>query len=162
MLDIQVSTIVFTIIDLLILYFLLKKFLFGRVNQVLEARAALVAEQVAQAKEQNDQAAALKAQYEASLNDAHTEAEGIVSQAKARGETEYQAILAQAQADAKRIQAEAQAKTQADRAEMLRGARQEVAQLAMLAAAKVAQSSLDEAADRALIRDFLAEAGETK
>ena len=162
MLDIQVSTILFTIINLLILYVLLKKFLFGRVNQVLEARAALVAEQVAQAKEQNDQAAALKAQYEGSLKDAHTEAEGILSQARTRGEAEYQSILAQAQADAKRVQTEAQAKAQADRAEMLRGARQEVAQLAMLAAAKVAQCSLDEAADRALIQDFLAEAGEAK
>lgn len=162
MLDIQLSTVLFTVINLLILYALLKKFLFGRVNRVLEERAALVAEQVDQAKARNDQAATLKAQYEASLNDARAEAEGIVAQAKTRGETEYQAILSQAQADARRVQTEAQARAQSDRAEMLRGARQEVAQLAMLAAAKAAQSHLDPEADRALLRDFLKEAGESK
>jgi len=32
----------FTIINLLVLYAFLRKFLFGRVNAVLEARAALV------------------------------------------------------------------------------------------------------------------------
>ena len=36
MLDFQVSTIVFTVINLLVLYFILRKLLFGRVNAVLE------------------------------------------------------------------------------------------------------------------------------
>ena len=40
MLDFQVSTIVFTVINLLVLYFILRKLLFGRVNPVLEQRAA--------------------------------------------------------------------------------------------------------------------------
>ena len=42
MLDFQLSTIVFTIINLLVLYLFLKKFLFGRVNAVLEQREKLI------------------------------------------------------------------------------------------------------------------------
>ena len=38
MLDFQLSTIVFTIVNLLVLYGFLRKFLFGRVNAVLEQR----------------------------------------------------------------------------------------------------------------------------
>ena len=38
MLDIQPSTIIFTIINLLVLYAFFRKFLFGRVNAVLEQR----------------------------------------------------------------------------------------------------------------------------
>ena len=46
MLDFQVSTIVFTVINLLVLYFILRKLLFGRVNAVLEQRAARVKETI--------------------------------------------------------------------------------------------------------------------
>ena len=43
MLDFQLSTIVFTIINLLVLYLILRKLLFGRVNAVLEQREKLIA-----------------------------------------------------------------------------------------------------------------------
>ena len=68
----------------------------------------------------------------------------------------------QAQDEVRRTQAQAQAQNQADREEMLRSARREVAQLAVMAAAKVAQRELDEQSDRAIAEQFLAEAGERK
>ena len=43
---------------------------------------------------------------------------------------------------------------------MLRGARNEVASLALLAAAKAAQTALNADSDRALVDAFLAEVGE--
>ena len=46
MLEFEVSTIVFTVINLLALYLILRKLLFGRVNAVLEQRAALVREEL--------------------------------------------------------------------------------------------------------------------
>ena len=162
MLDFQVSTIVFTIVDLLILYVLLKKFLFGRVNRVLEERAALVKQTLSSAEEKKAQAEQLKQEYEDRLTKAHAEASGILSQAQARGEREYQAILSQAQEDVQRLQAQAKARNEADREEMLRSARREVAQLAVLAASKVTQKELDEEADRAILEDFLAEASKKK
>ena len=42
MLEFQISTIALTVLNLLILYFILKKLLFGRVNKVLNDRAALI------------------------------------------------------------------------------------------------------------------------
>ena len=50
MLDIQVSTIVFTIINLLVLYVILKKLLFGRINRVLQARGEQINQQFDQAE----------------------------------------------------------------------------------------------------------------
>ena len=43
---------------------------------------------------------------------------------------------------------------------MLRGVRQEVAQLAVLAASQVARKDLDRETDRAMVEEFLSEAGE--
>lgn len=67
MLDFQVSTIVFTVINLLVLYFILRKLLFGRVNAVLEQRAARVKETIDSAEASKSQAEELRAEYEDKL-----------------------------------------------------------------------------------------------
>ena len=46
MLEFSPSTIFFTILNLLVLYFILRKLLFGRINAVLEQRAKLVQEEI--------------------------------------------------------------------------------------------------------------------
>lgn len=160
MLDFQLSTIVFTIINLLVLYLFLKKFLFGRVNAVLEQREKLIQEQVEAAEAGKTQAQALQDQYELKLSGAREEAEKIVSDAKMRAQKAYDDQMAQAQAEAKRVQAEAEARIATQRQEMLRGVRQEVAQLAVLAASQVARKDLDRETDRAMVEEFLSEAGE--
>lgn len=160
MLDFQLSTIVFTIINLLVLYLFLKKFLFGRVNAVLEQREKLIQEQVEAAEAGKTQAQALQDQYEQKLSGAREEAEKIVSDAKVRAQKVYDNQMAQAQAEAKRVQAEAEARIATQRQEMLRGVRQEVAQLAVLAASQVARKDLDRETDRAMVEEFLSEAGE--
>lgn len=160
MLEFSPSTILFTILNLLVLYFILRKFLFGRVNAVLEQRAKLVQEEITSAEEKNRQAQALQAEYEGKLTDAHQEAAKIVAEAQNRGQRAYEAKLAQADADARQVRAEAESQIAAERENMLRGARNEVASLALLAAAKVAQKSMSSADDQALVDSFLAEVGE--
>lgn len=160
MLEFEPATIIFTIINLLVLYFILRKLLFGRVNAVLEQRAALVKEELSSAEQKNQQAQALQAEYEGKLTDARQEAAKIVADAQNRAQRAYESKLADAVADAKRVRAEAEAQISSEREAMLRGARNEVASLALLAAAKVAQKSMSSADDQALVDAFLAEVGE--
>ena len=147
MLDFQLSTVIFTVLNLLILYVVLRKLLFGRVNRILEERAALVEKELSSAERQKAQAEEMRKEYEDQLAQAHAQA------AK---------ILDQAQEDTRRMQEQAQAKNRADREKLMRSARQEVAQLAVLAAAKVTGQALDQDSDRAMAEQFLSEAGERK
>lgn len=160
MLEFHLSTIIFTIINLLILFFILKKLLFGRVNAVLEQRAALVKSEISSAEDNNRQAQELKAQYENKLSDARHEAAKIVADAQNRAQRVYEGKMADAENDAKRLRSEAEAQIASERDTMLRGARNEVASLALLAAAKVAQCSMNNADDKALVDTFLSEVGE--
>lgn len=162
MLEFQISTIALTVLNLLILYVILRKLLFGRVNKVLDDRAALIQQTLDEAKGEKRKADELKQEYEDRLAQARSEANGILAQAKTRGEKEYQAILSQAQEDATRTREQSKARARAERDEMLRTARREVAQLAMEAASKVTRKALDSDSDRAILDDFLAEAGEKK
>ena len=106
MLDFQLSTVIFTVLNLLILYVVLKKLLFGRVNRILEERAALVEQELSSAERQKVQAEELRKEYEDQLSQAHAQAAKIVDQAKVRGEQEYQALLEQAQEEVARLSVE--------------------------------------------------------
>ena len=160
MLEFEPSTIIFTIINLLVLYVILRKFLFGSVNAILEQREKLIQDQIQAAEAGRNEVQELQEQYEQKLAGAREEAEKIVSDAKARAQQAYADQLSQAEADAKRVRREAEAQIANQRQEMLRGVRQEVAQLAVLAASQVARKELDRESDRAMVEEFLAEAGE--
>ena len=160
MLEFHLSTILFTIVNLLVLYFFLRKFLFGKVNAVLEQRAALVKGELASAEDQNRQAQELKTEYEGKLTDARHEAAKIVADAQNRAQRVYEGMMADAEADAKRLRSQAEAQIASDRDAMLRGARSQVAALALLAAAKVTEQAMDRDSDRALVDSFLSEVGE--
>ena len=158
MLEFHLSTIVFTIINLLVLYVILRKVLFGRVNDILEQRANLVQQEIEAAQQGNRQAQELKAEYEGKLTDARQAAK-IVSDAQIRAQRVYEGKVAEAQGEAQRLRQEAQAQIATERETMLQGARKEVASLALLAAAKVAGRSMD-ADDKSFVDEFLSEVGE--
>lgn len=160
MLEFHLSTIIFTIINLLVLYAVLRKVLFGRVNEVLEQRAAQVQQEIASAQDSNRQAQELKEQYEGKLTDARQEAAKIVADAQTRAQRVYEGKVAEAESEAKRLRGEAQAQIASEREAMLQGARKEVASLALLAATKVAGRSMDGADDKAFVDEFLSEVGE--
>ena len=162
MLDFQPSTIIFTIINLLILYFFFRKFLFGKVNAVLEQREQLIQKEISEAEESNTKAKALQQEYEEKLAGARDEAAQLVANAKTRADQAYAARIAEAEADAKQVSAEAETRMAAERSEMLRSARAEVAKLAVLAATEVAGKRLDTDSDRALAEQFLEKVGEAK
>ncbi|MFR6185821.1 MAG: ATP synthase F0 subunit B [Lawsonibacter sp.] len=63
MLDFQLSTVIFTVLNLLILYVVLRKLLFGRVNRILEERAALVEKELSSAERQKAQAEEMRKEY---------------------------------------------------------------------------------------------------
>ena len=160
MLDFQLSTILFTVVNVLVLYLFLRKFLFGRVTAILDQRQALVKEAVDSAEASRTQAEALRLSYEQKLSDAQQEAEQITADARARAQRAYDAKLRQAEADARKVEAAAQAQITSQRRDMLRGARREVASLALLAASKAAGKSVDSQDERALVDAFLSEVGD--
>ena len=108
MLEFDVWTIVFSVINILVLFFFLKKFLFGRVNAMLEKRAAAVQSDMDQAKQSVKEADQLKSDYEATLRDAKQEAKQIVTTAEQHAKEQGNEITAQAQAQAESIMQEAQ------------------------------------------------------
>ena len=152
--------IVWTIVNLLILFLLLKHFLFKPITKMMESRTAEIENNLKDAEDQKQKAAELTAQYEEKLQGAHAEAAQIVSEAKQRGQKEYDAILKSAAQDAQKEQERSRADLEREREEMLRGVQENVTELVLLTASKLSQKELDQDSDRKLVDSFLSEAGD--
>ena len=151
--------IVWTIVNILVLFLLLKHFLFKPITEMMESRTAEIENNLKDAEDQKQKASELTAQYEEKLQGAHAEAAQIVSEARQRGQREYDAILKTAGQDAQKEQERARADMEREREEMLRGVQENVTELVLLTASKLSQKELYEESDRKLVDSFLSEAG---
>lgn len=151
------ANVIWTVVDLLILFLLMKKFLFGPVTAMLDQRAAAINADLDDAKAQKQAADVLLADHERQIGEARAEAGRIVADAKRRAEAAYEQKLAQAQEEIQRMQQQAARQIEADRRAMLAQTRREIARLSLLAASKVAQERMDADNEFALVDDFLSE-----
>ena len=152
------SDVIYTIINIVILVALLRIFLWKPVLGIIEKRQKAIQDDLDSAARTNEEAQAVKAEYEASLTGARQESAALVSEARDRAGEQADAILAQANADAEAIREKARADARSEKERVLSEAKGEVADLALLAAAKLLGSVAEET-DRRLLDDWLAEMG---
>lgn len=159
MLDFDIWTIVFSIINILVLFLFLKKFLFGRIQNIMDQRAAAVQADLDRAKASAIEAQQLRQQYEDTLSGAKQEANGIIANARAAAKEQGNQITQQAQKEADQLLKAAQREIALERQNTLAGAQKEIADLALAAAAKLVEGKMDDAENRNIIDAFLTEEG---
>ena len=157
MLEFDFWTILFSLINILVLFLFLKKFLFGRVNSMLDERARLVQEEMDKAKEEAQQAEKLRLDYENAMSDAKDEARKIIIDAQKNANAQSAAITQQAQEEAGRIVESARQELALERERSVASAQNEIVSLAMEAAEKVLGREIDDDANRAIMDAFLDE-----
>ena len=77
----RLDGIVFTMINLIVLYLILRHFLIGPIRNIMQKRDEMLAKQFADAKAKEEQAAEMKTQYEALMHDAKEESNRILENA---------------------------------------------------------------------------------
>ncbi len=162
MLEFDLWTILFSIINILVLFLFLKKFLFGRVNALLEKRAQMVQSDMAQAKQSATEAEELKSNYVSTLSNAKVEAKEIIATAEQNAHAQGEEITAQAQRQAEAMLTEAQKEIERERKHSMDDAQNEIAALALAAASKLMEKQIDDATNRELVEAFLTEEGAGK
>ena len=144
------------------LFLFLKKFLFGRVNAIMEKRAQMVQADLDHAKETVAEAEQLKTNYLETMSGAQSEAKELIAKAQKIANEQRDQITQQAQRDADRIMANAKKEIVLEQQRSLESAQSAIADLAMAAASKVVGANLDDAANRDLVDAFLTEEGATE
>ena len=152
--------LVFTIINLIVLYLLMKKFLFGPIIGVMEKRKAMIDEQFASAEKTTTEANQLKGQYEDALKSAKEESFSIVEQAKDEAKVQADSIVKRANDQAGQILEKARRDISTEQEAAMKAMEGKVAELAMDAASRIMGKKNDEAQDMSLYDQFLEGAGD--
>ncbi|MCM1045781.1 MAG: F0F1 ATP synthase subunit B [Candidatus Gastranaerophilales bacterium] len=152
--------LLFTVINILILYGIVRKFLFGPVQKILDARQAQIDDQYASAQEAQSAAEELKRRYEDSLKTIDGEKETLLNDARDKADQEYKRVLSEAKAQAERIVEDARKTADAEQEKRMQQAQEQIADLVVAATAKVVASRQNAEADRELYNQFIAKTGE--
>ena len=152
-------TFIIQIINLFIQVYLIKKFLFKPINEILEKRRNLADKEIKEAREAKDEADSLKVQYEDSLTNAHAEAARIVSDAQKEAQQKADTLVHEAEAEAQSIKARAAADIEQEKKKAINEAKDEIGSLAMEIAGKVVEKEISESDHKKLIDDFITKVG---
>lgn len=149
--------ILISLANLVILYLLLKKFLFKPVHKFLAARKEEVENLYGEAEEAKEQAQHDKTVYEDKLAAADSEAREVVRSAMAKANEMSDEILADTGREVARMKARAEADIAQERKRAANALKDDVADLSMEIAEKVIGREIGEDDHRALIDDCIKE-----
>ncbi|MBQ7679515.1 MAG: F0F1 ATP synthase subunit B [Butyrivibrio sp.] len=152
-------TFIAQICNLFIQMYLIKRFLFKPIGEILEKRKALADKEIREARESRAQADQLKDQYETSLADAHQEAARIISDAQREAQAKADELVQEAEQTATNLRKRAAADIEQERRRAINEAKDEIGGLAMDIAGKVVEKELNESDHRRLIDDFITRVG---
>ena len=88
-------SLLWTIINLVVFYLLLKKFLFKPVMGIMEKREQMIADGLKNASDRQEEAETLKKEYESALSGAKEESVKIVENARVEAKRQSDEILAE-------------------------------------------------------------------
>jgi F-type H+-transporting ATPase subunit b len=154
-LGIHWQTLLVQAVSFLVLFWLLKRFLFGPVGSILRARSQEIEAQLAAAHREREEAERLRQELEQRLEGIRDEARRQVQQAVHEGREERERILEQARADAEEFLARARSLIEHERRAALIELREQVADLAFLAASRSLPGVIDAATHRRAIDEFV-------
>lgn len=157
--SIDPGTIVFTLINTLIIFLIFRIFLYKPVCKMLDKRKALAAAEIDEAKKAKEAAQKAEEEYTARLADAKSEASEIVKQATQRAQKREEEIVGEANKKAAEIRSKAEENIERDKQRALNEIKDEISEIVVMAAGKVAQKEISASDNEEIISKFLEEVG---
>lgn len=141
--------------NLLILFLLLKRFLFKPVQKVLDARAEEIEETYKSAEDTKSSAEKMLGEYEEKLKNARDTADGIIKSAEKTANMRSENIVNDANDKARRIMEKSRVQIEREKQEAMREARSDIVRAASDIAEKLIGRELTADDDEKLIGDII-------
>ena len=156
-LSIDYGTIILVLINTLILFLVIKHFLFGRVNAIIEARQADVSKTYEEADKSMTHAKELEANYNELAKDESAE---IVKKATKKAQDRSDEIISSAKAEASGIITRANEDIEREKQRAMSEMKNEISGIAMMMAEKIIKKEINQKDHEALINDFIENVGD--
>ena len=151
--------LLYTVVNVLVLFLLLRKFLYKPVMDIIEQRQKMVDDKMAAAESSKKEAAEALTDAQAKLRNVDAEAAQRRDAYEKQAEKEKAQLLADAQHQADAIVAEGKAAAEAERQHKLREADAQTTALARAMCEKLLERNLTQQDDARLLDDLLQKAG---
>lgn len=148
-------TVVFTFINIIVLYVILKKLLFKPVTKYMDDRSKKIQDALNAAEEAKKTVNEMKAEYDAKLKLAKEEGNQIIEDYKKRADKEYEKAVVTAKKEADLIIQKAKQELEVEKEQLVSELKKEMADLVLNASQKVLKENLDNESNRRLISDFI-------
>lgn len=159
-LGINVWTALFTLLNTLALFYVLKSYLFVPVMKMIDDRQQEIDGLYADAGKAKAEAEKMEQDYRQMLDNASATGERLVKEAVARGQKREEEILRQANAEADAIREKASADIAQDKKKALNDAKDEISELALSIADKVVGRELTDHDQARLVDGFIESLGD--
>lgn len=160
--SVNIWQILISLCNLLILFLILKKFLYAPVRKVLEARRSAIDIQYSDADKAKRTALSEKAEYEAKLLSAKAEADRIRANAAAEASNRGEKLLAEAKDKADGLVRRAESEVELEKQKASDEIKHEIADVSTKLAGKIIGREISEKDHRELIDSFIDDMGEAK
>ncbi len=157
---IDVWTMIFTWVNMIILYNVMKKLLFKPVMNILNQREAEIQKIYDDANEANEKAVNLEKEYSEKMAQARDEAGEIIKQATLSAQRREQEIISQAQEKAAIMTKRAEAEIAQERKKAYQEIREDISDISVAIAGKMVQREITAEDHQALIAQFIENVGE--
>ena len=158
--SINLWNVLISLCNLVLLFWLVKKFLFKPVMKVLEQRQKEIDDRYAQADQANAEAQRSRQDWEEKLAGADAQADAILKTATENANRRGDKLVAQAQERADSIIRTAQTEAELERQKAADGIKQEIVEVSGVLAQKLLEREVNPQDHRALIDSFIEEIGD--
>ncbi|SRR5579864_3047135 len=148
---------IWTIVAFLITLFVLKRYAFGPIQKTIDERRQRIEQSIAEAEQARAEARRLLEEHRSLIGQARSQAEEILGEARKVADAQRQRVKEETEADRQRRLEETRRQIEAETHRALEQIRTEVAELTLIAAAKVTGKALDDKDHRRLIEDAIRE-----
>lgn len=152
--------LLFAIINIIVLFLLLRKFLIKPVRNIMEKRDEMIRSGLENARKSQSDAELMKQEYEEKLKNAGDISAGIISDAKKEAEARSKNILDEANAKADNILSSARENAETAKIKAVSEAKEQIAGLAAEMARKLVTTSKDSNFDSGEYDRFIRETGD--
>ena len=157
--SINPTTIIFTLINVFIIFLIFRIFLYKPVCKMLDERNAMAAKEIADAQAAKESAQKTEQEYMERLADAKTEAAEIMKQATVRAQAREEEIISDANQKASEIRAKAEEAIERDKKRAMNEIKDEISDIVILAATKVVEKEISAKDNEEIISNFLVNVG---
>lgn len=158
--SVNIWSILISLANLLILYKILKHFLFKPVTKVMNERQSQVSAIYADAENDRKAAAEMKQEYESRMAAAREEADSLVRNAVQTAQRKSDAIVEQANNQAAHLKQKAENEIQLEKKQMLSDVKTEISDLAVNIASKIMEREINAQDHADFVDQFIQNVGE--